>query len=451
MKRCIVESIRVTAAAAAIFGTVNLSAADGVPPMLFFVTPSDGTEEVIPQTTVIFFFSEPMAPNQSIAWSSNLDASRFNYTWMSDGIMLMAAYQPGLPANETITWTLNPTPGQANNFRAADGDELPSGIYQGSFTVAAGGGPVDPNDPCGPGVDDGMGFGSVAKQANFVQVGNNDPVLDIEQETMMAATYRGASNQTVTAVSVSGPASLTLTNLFGSFNAFRQYDSISALESAFPPGNYTINATGAGSATIALGNLTTVPVPKINNLPALAGMDVTKDFTLNFAPFTGGGVNEFISISISGGAGAGEFHAPDPCIPRELPVNATSVVIPANTFKVGETYSGSISFVRLMFNSNSIPNTGISATVGNTTSFEFTIGGGAEPNAPMWTTITRNPDGTITYTITGDTGLNIAIEASETLSGDWAQVATAALTTGSFQFTASASTPNKRFYRARVM
>ncbi len=255
----------------------------------------------------------------------------------------------------------------------------------------------------------------------------------------------------MTAVTITGPGgNIPLTNLFGSFIGAQQFATPDALDAAFPAGTYTVNATGAGNGTVNIGSTADVPTPRFNNLTALASMNPEQAFTLTFAPFTGAGASDAISVRIHTGDGTNEFHAPDFCKNIELPNTATSVVIPANTFRVGQVLRGEITFSRMSFDTNSIPNTALSGGVSKTTDFDLGEGG-QEPNPPTWTTVTKNPDGTLTYTITGDIGLNLGIEASETLAGSWTQLTTALLTTGSFQFTVNPGTPKFRFYRARVL
>jgi hypothetical protein len=424
----------------------------GEGPSLLFHTPDDGATGVAPNGPVTFFFSEPMAQTHSIEWSANVNTAGLTYSWQF-GQALMVTAQGGFPANATVTWKLNPTAGNAANFKSASGTELPVGQFQGSFTTAGGSDPGDPNDPCDPnGGDNGLGFGAIYKGVNYTQSGDQAPVLDPEMAAAFSASYRGASNQNVTAVSVAGPAgTMNLTNTFGFFLGNREFATPEALDAAFPAGDYTVTATGAGSATLAFGNTTQIPTPRFNNLPALTGMDPAQAFTLTFAPFNGAGANDSIFININAADDTNEFHAPDFCKNIELPNTATSVVIPANTFKAGQQLRGQISFSRNSFDTNSIPSTSLSGGVSKTTSFGLTLDGGEEPRAPMWTTITRNPDGTLSYTITGDTGLNIGIEASETLTGGWTQVSTGLLAGGSFQFIVNPNTPTKRFYRARVL
>lgn len=454
MKRSFVDLFGVAALAALAMSSGTFSHAFPFPgegPSLVFHLPDNGATGVPANNPVTFFFSEQMAQTHSIEWSANVNTAGLSYTWQF-GQSLMVTAQGGFPANATITWKLNPTAGNANNFKSATGTELPVGQFQGSFTTGAGSDPGDPNDPCDPnGGDNGLGFGSIYKAVNYTQTGDQAPVLDAEMAATFTGTYRGASNQNVSAVSITGPGgSMNLTNTFGFFLGSREFATAEALDTAFPAGTYTVNATGAGSGTLTIGSTAQVPLPRFNNLVALGNLDASQAFTLTFAPFTGAGANDSIFVSISATDDTNEFHAPDFCKNIELPNTATSVVIPANTFKAGQRLRGQISFSRGSFDTNSIPSTTLSGGVSKTTTFNFS-GGGGEPNAPVWTTVTRNGDGTVTYTITGDTGLNLGIEATETLTGTWTQLTTALLTTGSFEFTVNPNTPAKRFYRARVL
>ena len=450
MMQSFLDLLRAGILAGAICSTGSLAQdSDTTAPELFFVNPATGTEEVELRTPVTFAFSEQMAATQSIEWSANLNPANFNYTWMGEGQILIATYLADFPPNATITWKLNPTAGNASNFRDLAGNELPA--MEGSFTTVAGG---DPNDPCGQQTDDGRGAGSIFKSVQFVQIGNTAPVPDVEAAANFGASYRPGTNQSITSVTLSGPAgTFRLESFFGTFFASSNYNSGAALESAVPSGNYTmtLSGNGGGSVTLPIGSTAQLPIPRVSNLAELQNMDVTQPFTLNFSGFTGAGSTDGIFIEISSEEGEEEFHAPDPCIPRDLPNSATSVVIPANTFKASGKYRGSLSFTRLSFNTNSIANTSVTAGTSARTSFEFTIGGVTPPRQPMWSGIVRNVDGTLTFTIQGDTGLNIAIEGSDNVNTGWTQLSTAVLTTGSHQVMINPRLASKRFLRARVL
>jgi hypothetical protein len=423
---------------------------DTTAPALLLTSPASGDVNVGVQTPVFFIFNEPMAATHSIEWSANVNAANFNYTWVNNGEVLVATYLPGFPANSSIAWKLNPAAGAAANFRDAAGNALAVNQFQGSFSTGASNEP----EPCEQGSDDGQGSGAIFKSLNFVQTGNAAPVPDTELAATFGAFFRAGTNQSITAASLASPTgTMNLHNLFGNFMTNGTFSTAAALETAFTSGNYTltVTGTGGGSVTFPLGNPAQIPVPRIVNLGELSSMNLTQNFTLNFSAFTGASTTDGIFIEISGDEGQGEFRAPDPCVPRTLPNNATSIVIPANTFKSGQTYRGSISFSKGTFNNTAIPNTVVSAGASVRTSFEFTIGGTSTPQQPMWSSIVRNQDGTLTFTIHGETGLNVLIEGSDVSNGGWAQVSSAVLTTGSHQITIDPRLATAKFFRARVL
>jgi hypothetical protein len=462
--RFIREGVRDATSYPGVIGTINLynetrftiatgnggggGGNDTTAPALVISQPTSGATDVGVQTPVVFLFSEAMAATQSIEWSANLNPANFNYTWLEGGQALVATYLPGFPANATITWKLNPTAGAAANFRDLAGNVLSQ--VQGSFTT----GDAPEPEPCEQPGNDGQGAGSIFKSLNFVQTGNTAPVPDTELTGQFVAVFRPGTNQSITAVSVVAPSkTMNLQNLFGSFMTNDVFSSAAALQTAYPPGNYTVTltGTGGGSVTMPVGNPSQLPVPRLVNFAELSSMNATQDFTLNFSAFTGATGIDGINIEISGDEGQGEFRAPDFCVPRFLPNTATSVVIPANTFKSGQTYRGSISFSRFTYNTNAIPTAPFLSGETARTSFEFTIGGTSTPRQPMWSSIVRNLDGTLTFTIQGDTGLSILIEGSDVSTGGWGQVTSTVLTTGSHQFTIDPRLANSKFLRARVL
>ena len=114
-----------------------------------------------------------------------------------------------------------------------------------------------------------------------MQTGNANPVA---KNASFVGNYRGASNQTVTAVSVSGPVNRTMETFAGFFFLSQESTSAAAIDADVPAGNYTLNAAGAGSATLALGAVSQVPIPKINNLAELAAMNRQAEIFLRVNP-----------------------------------------------------------------------------------------------------------------------------------------------------------------------
>jgi hypothetical protein len=179
-------------------------------------------------------------------------------------------------------------------------------------------------------------------------------------------------------------------------------------------------------------------------------LNISNDLTLKFAAFTGANsTRDGIFISISDDSGT-TFSAPDPCHNITLEVTATSIVIPAGTFKSGKSYDGSITFSQgLSFDTNSIVNTPGSASVAKTTLFGFTPGQVVVP-PPTWNKPTRNTDGTLSLVLTGQDGASVIIESSATLKNDWAPVSTNTFSNGQVTFTVPATAKPGKFYRARI-
>jgi hypothetical protein len=422
-------------------------------PTLAFTTPTNGQTGVAVNTTVNFIFSEAMAKQQLIQWTG-ADASKFGYSWSSDGQFLTATYSGGFAANTTITYNLQAGP---TGFKDLAGNPLVTPA-QGSFTTGTGGGSTGGGtgvDPCLTDTNKPTtgSSGSVFKALQFVQTSNSAPVPDTKDPAAAFATYF-PTNQTVNTVRITGPNNVDITldkiPTTSFFSTFQQFPSAAALDAAFPAGNYTITASPAGSGVVNVQAASALPVPTIQNLTQLQALDPTKDFLLNFSPFTGAsGQFDNIQITINADGSTRHFYAPDYCLNRTLPNTARSVTIPANTFQAGDKLSGSISFNRFSVNANGIPNTTLSAGVTVTTSFDFTggsTGSDVRWNAPQYDAATGN----ITFTAQVPAGKTLVIQKSTDLK-TWTQVGTAAPVGGISTYVANAKTGGKyAFFRAIV-
>jgi len=424
-------------------------------PTLVASNPTNGQTDVARNSTVMFIFSTAMAPQQSIVWTG-ADASKFSYAWGFGGQFLTATYSGGFNASTTIGWSLL---GGPTGFKDLQGNPLTPA--QGSFTTGTSGGGGSTgggtgNDPCliGTNTAPAGSSGSVFKMLQFVQTSNSAPVPAPEIPASAFATYN-PTNQTVNSVHVTGPNGIDLTlekiPFSSLFFASQDFASAAALDATFPAGNYTITASPAGSGVLAVQAASAMPVPTIQNLTQLQSLDPTKAFVLNFSPFTGAsGQFDSIQIQINADGSDRHFYAPDFCLPRTLPVTATSVTIPANTFQAGDKLKGHISFNKFAVNTNAIPNTILSAGATATTSFDFTTGGGTGSdvrwNAPQFDAATGN----VTFTAQVPAGKTLVIQKSTDLKA-WIQVGTAAPVGGLSTYVANAKTGDKyAFFRALV-
>lgn len=424
---------------------------DTTPPILVASSPSQGATNVSKSSPVVFIFNEPMAATHSIRWSANVNPAAFSYSWLGDQKSLLCMYAGGFPSGATITWTLNPSAGSPDNFRDVAGNELPVGVFQGSFSLEG----STTVDPCQGTNSPGTGGFAVIKMVNYVQTNNAAPVLDPELGAELFASFNPPTNFTATAVSLTGPGvNKSLSNFFGrTFFLSDEFSSAAALDAAYPAANYTITAnTSAGTqtASLSLAGSGGVTIPQVSNLTEFKTADVTKDFTLRFGPFVGATSFDSIALEISDGAGS-VFFLPDPCRGVYLTNTATSVVVPAGTFKTNQNYTGTLTFTHFTSGSSSIPNTTGGAGVEASTKFDFTVGaggGGTTPTAPTWDIPKLNADGTVDLTLRGESGRSYIIDKATALS-DWSPFSTNSGIGGTITLHLSPGSGNG-FFRARV-
>ncbi len=420
---------------------------DSTPPFLFFTAPLNNAVNVGVNTPITFSFSEPMAAHYSIQWSANVNPTGFTYSWSGDGQTLTATYGIALPANAVITWKLNPTPTDPENFQDVAGNLLPANIFQGTFTTGTG-----MVDPCNTPPDLTRGFLSLNKTVHYRQTNNSAPVFDTGNGAVFTATFHGPSAFTTTAVNLTGPGGVnkSLDGQFGYFTFSEQFGSAVQVDTAYATGDYTFNATtSAGAKTVSLtgGTVAGIPVPQILNVEALASLNVSNAVTIQFTPFAGAGQNDSIFLQIADTNGA-DFYAPDLCHNISLAVTDSSITIPAGTLKSGSKYDGSITFTRRTdFDTNSLPNTTGTASVSTTTLFSLSPG---VITRPSWNKPAKNPDGSIELTLEGQTGSTFVVEGATTL-GNWSPVSTNVVVNGLVTIKITPGTVPAKYFRAKSL
>jgi hypothetical protein len=365
---------------------------DTTPPTLAESIPANNATNVTTSgfQPIAFTFSEPMSETQVIQWSSNLTPDSFTYIWSSDKMSLICYYAAGLPGSSTITWTLNPTAGNAANFRDLAGNQLAINTYSGKFTTMQG----STNNPC----NDTNSLSQIAgvmvtKSYNYLQTSAAVPVFDPLEGAFFYASIRGPA--TLTEASVVAPSTPAATHplevftLFGDTTAYYSDDqtNLTAFDTAYPSGNYQISATAAGipySTMAPLIDTGKPTVPRIANFAAAQTVDADTDFTLQWDAYPSAGADDAISLSITDATGS-VFHAPDKCIPIDLPATATSIVIPKGTFKPGISYNGTLDFFHMASTDLTLlpgGQPGLTA-LSRTTKFKLTTTGGGTLPAPV--------------------------------------------------------------------
>jgi hypothetical protein len=248
-----------------------------------------------------------------------------------------------------------------------------------------------------------------------------------------------------------------LQGLGGSFFFSTNSPTEAAFDSAYPAGSYTLRFTQTGQPERVIAMTMSAlgpPVPKIANFPAAQAVDAAQDFTLNWGAFTGASANDYINLVVSDDLGGVAFQAPDLCVPRNLLVTATSIVVPANTLKTNQTYMATLSFGRLFyFSTNAVPQMVGSGSILRSTRFTIDTGSGgpALPDPASLTGSRLLPNGNPEMDLTGTPTRSYTIERTGNLTTpNWIRVGSVGMDAtgkGIFQDTQ----PNKTFplfYRA---
>jgi hypothetical protein len=421
-------------------------------PILVSSSPADGATAVPVTATVRFVFDQAMQKNPgvggvppfapgAVAWAGNgLDPAKFTYAWSEDGKTLTAEYSGDLPGTSEISWVLNSATALVK-LESEAGFELPEGLYSGSFTTGAGSG--GSGDPCDDDdVPSGWGFYTVTKALNYVQESASDPTSVLEDAFQFGAVLTSPeAGPAVTAAQVVVPPNVTKTLEgvpFGGFFVFNEvFDTPAALNTAYPSGNYTLKFTQTGqserSITMSMPS-STPPTPKISNFAEAQAINPAQAFTLRWNAFTGANADDGIVLSIMDQS-TEVFSAPDPCVPRELAVTATSIEIPANTLTAGKSYRATLSFGdTYYFSTNTVANMAGFGSVSVTTEFEIRTagGGGPGPAAPArFTSYRMLENGRPQMSLTGTAGRTYTLERATRISpGDWQSAGTVVMDAG---------------------
>ncbi len=439
----------------------------GDAPALISAQPEDGATDVPVSTPIVFVFDQPMNPIPvvglpapfvgAIRWEGNgVAPANFSCTWSTDARTLTCEYQGDLPGETLVRWTLNPDDGLLA-LESEEGVPLPEEIYSGSFTTGEGGDPgCDPNP-----VPTGWGTYGINRHAVYVQNSADDPVPDEDTPfAFMASVVPASGDGGVIEGSVTRPdggsSELEVLPFGGSAYLFEQFNTEAALDAAFPVGNYTLRfeQEDLPERVVAMSLPAFPPIPVVANFTESQSVNPAADFTLRWNAFTGANPDhDVIDLTITDGADV-VFSAPDPCVPRELPVTATSIVIPAGTLGPGKTYRVDLVFGRQgYFSTNTFENMFGSSAVSRLTSLTLrTTGGGEEPLPARFTGYTLLPNGNPELTFTGSPGRAYVVQRSASIVAEsWdtmGTVTTDATGEGTFEDPLGAARGPVAFYRA---
>ncbi len=431
--------IRIKSAAGVDVATVSGTFTTGIAtttPHLGSSVPFNGATDVSVDVLVEFRFDQPMKKETAlggnppttpgaVAWTGNgIDPKKFNYSWSTDGRSLFCAYATNFPTNTVISWALNPT-GAAVKLQGTNGQAVASDTYSGEFTTTA------RREDCLGQLPDSWGQYGIYKNSNYQQTSSADPIPDptIDPYTFSALVVSSQFGQGVKTGSLTLPNGTvkTLPSLGSVAQFYETSETEPPLNAAYPAGTYTLrfqqNVGNEVSINMTLPS-TAPPIPKILNLPELQSIAPGADFTLRWNPFTGATGDAFISVYITDENGTAVFQAPDYCLPRPLPVTATSVVVPAGTLRTNKTYACGILFSQPFYRStNAVPFMAGSGDVIRKTVFSVRTTGAGTPVPAQLTAYRLLPNGNPQFVIRGTAGASYSIQRATQLSpGNWTEL-----------------------------
>lgn len=411
----------------------------GTDPKLGSSSPANGATGVQTNAQVEFRFDQVMKRDPAVAgnpptvpgavaWGGvGIDPAKFDYTWSLDGRTLYCSYRGGFPFNTTVTWLLNPTAAPVK-LRSQSDRLLASDTYSGHF-ITGNAEPLCSLSPWPP----TWGSYSLAKRTDHRQTSTADPFPETNSvaNIFTVAVNTPAAGSLLTAASLARPdgvvSNLALVAGLGQFSETTATEAV--LDAKYPPGDYVLRFTQhAQPERVITFSLPPAypPVPKITNFDEAQEVNPAADFDLRWNGFTDAEGLDFISMYLTDSLGRLVFQAPNLCVPRELPVTATSVVIPGNTLRANEAYSGGLLYGKLYYlSTNDVPEmVGFGNNIRNTY-FTLKTGASGEPVAIAATLSSPLllPNGNPQFAVSGTAGKSYGIQRTSSLTAPtWSEV-----------------------------
>jgi Ca2+-binding RTX toxin-like protein len=204
--------------------------------------------------------------------------------------------------------------------------------------------------------------GVVLKQQTYDQTSSAAPVLQTNNtyqfgahiiETAAGTVSAGSVQETTPTTGTANSVTAQTGSLLPSLNFQSKFATQSAMDSAFPNGNYNLSITAVhdGTHTLALNLGSSDDFPsapgQITNYNALQGVDPTKAITITWTAFPGGTSNDAIGVFVGDSEGNNLYWSL-PGQANALNGTATSFTIPANTLSAGETSQCEVDFFKVV-------------------------------------------------------------------------------------------------------
>jgi len=234
------------------------------------------------------------------------------------------------------------------------------------------------------------------------------------------------------------------------------FPSQAALDAAYANGNYTFAMAtvhnGFQFPVLALPVAAYPAAPSVSNFAAAQAINPLSPFTLQWSNPADATTSDTIWVQITDGSGMTVFSTPNPATHSStcLRGNATSVVVPMNTFQAGAAYTGAITFYRATsVNTTAYPGAVGVTLIGNRTRFSLAASAGA----PVLSQPVRMSATQFGFQLWGLPGRTYTVLASTNPAlplSAWSPVLTTNLSDSPAFIQDNQATGPWRFYRAKV-
>ncbi len=353
--------------------TERAIAQDTTPPQLVAVTPANEATGIAREAPLQLTFDEAMKPQASVLWITfpvTIVDTRVKYVWSADGKAVSCTYPGGWPKGQTIAWVAQPTSEGFPPFLPAvvgfedlAGNPLESGDHSnGQFSVVnSGGGTVGPTtistNSCGvitTNLPENLIFLSVSSTYNQTNSGVPTPQFGVdgteEPFSFSAVAFlMGGGSASEVKLGLPSGSQLTISNRFGSSFYLDSTNSIAALQSKYPGGNYRFllrDPVGLpGEIDVNLSSRV-LPIIHVSNYAEAQVVNSAEAFTLRWDPLNGL-ATEPLTVTIgSENGGDTVFESPDFECPLSLNCTSTAVTIPARKLSANTRYRVTVSVVK---------------------------------------------------------------------------------------------------------
>jgi hypothetical protein len=356
--------------------------------------------------------------------------------WSGGDTVLTCTPVTPFPAGHMIVWSVDGV--------SALGATL-GGATAGMFTP--GGGDSGCSSTNGP-----IESFTVAKGALYQQTSSAAPALDTQCPFSFVTCLWLVCPHTATNVTLAPPIGAPMTVPFTSIPGHPLltacgYTTQTALDAAYPAGNYTFTMKSVSSnlqVTLNFpGTLTQPPAPHITNYAAAQTVDPTRPFQLGWDPFSGGTAADCIYVEVLPNG----FQTPAIGEAGALNGLATAAVIPAGTLQPNTSYSASVTFYHYVLTTNS-SNLTISYR-SSVTEFPLQTIASAGPVIVITNAVCAT-DGSFGFDVACAPSLSLLVERKTALSAQWQPFLYTNTTTVRFHVSDSNSRSGAAFFRVRT-